>query len=178
MSISRCIIKNNVTNKYKNRLKEINESVKELTDKNIDNIERYGSDDSSITESINSLLNEKNDIMNKINVFNEKLNNVDDDESNEKMSKAEKKKALSDLEFSYDKKFNAFCLSISGYDENKLSNMMEKKKIELKNAKDKKSKANGHFEKAKSDLEIRYITNVCNKCGDMIRKKQKMKKYM
>ena len=84
----------------------------------------------------------------------------------------EQKKALSDLEFSYDKKYNAFCLSVSGYSTEKLENMLQKKTDELKAAKDEKQKAPTRYSRMAAQIKIDYLVNVTNRCKAMIRKKK------
>ena len=82
------------------------------------------------------------------------------------------KKALSDLEFSYDKKYNAFCLSVSGYSIEKLENMLQKKTEELKTAKEDKQKADTRYSKMAAQIKIDYLINATNRCKAMIRKKK------
>lgn len=94
-----------------------------------------------------------------------------------KISRNEKKKQLSDLKFSYDKKYNAFCLSISGYSIDKLEAMLNKKKEELKSAKEKKNESKTHFDRDSAQIEIDFLTKACHKCGDMIRKKKSYHTY-
>lgn len=84
----------------------------------------------------------------------------------------EQKKALSDLEFSYDKKYNAFCLSVSGYSTEKLENMLQKKTEELKAAKEEKQKAPTRYSRMAAQIKIDYLVNVTNRCKAMIRKKK------
>lgn len=86
--------------------------------------------------------------------------------------KEEQKKALSDLEFSYDKKYNAFCLSVSGYSIERLETTLEKKSKELESAKEEKSKAPTRYQKLSAQAKIDYLTNVTNRCKAMIRKKK------
>lgn len=84
----------------------------------------------------------------------------------------EQKKALSDLEFSYDKKYNAFCLSVSGYSTEKLENMLQKKTDELKAAKEEKQKAPTRYSRMAAQIKIDYLVNVTDRCKAMIRKKK------
>lgn len=84
----------------------------------------------------------------------------------------EQKKALSDLEFSYDKKYNAFCLSVSGYSTEKLENMLQKKTEELKSAKEEKRQAPTRYSRMAAQVKIDYLVNVTNRCKAMIRKKK------
>lgn len=84
----------------------------------------------------------------------------------------EQKKALSDLEFSYDKKYNAFCLSVSGYSTEKLEGMLQKKTEELKAAKEEKQKAPTRYSRMAAQIKIDYLVNVTNRCKAMIRKKK------
>ena len=84
----------------------------------------------------------------------------------------EQKKALSDLEFSYDKKYNAFCLSVSGYSTEKLEGMLQKKTEELKAAKEEKQNAPTRYSRMAAQIKIDYLVNVTNRCKAMIRKKK------
>ena len=84
----------------------------------------------------------------------------------------EQKKALSDLEFSYDKKYNAFCLSVSGYSTEKLESMLQKKTEELKAAKEEKQKAPTRYSRMAAQIKIDYLVNVTDRCKAMIRKKK------
>lgn len=93
-------------------------------------------------------------------------------EENQDPPREEQKKALSDLEFSYDKKYNAFCLSVSGYSTEKLENMLQKKTEELKTAKEEKQKAPTRYSRMAAQVKIDYLVNVTNRCKAMIRKKK------
>ena len=84
----------------------------------------------------------------------------------------EQKKALSDLEFFYDKKYNAFCLSVSGYSTKKLEGMLQKKTEELKAAKEEKQQAPTRYSRMAAQVKIDYLVNVTNRCKAMIRKKK------
>ena len=86
--------------------------------------------------------------------------------------KEKQKKALSDLEFSYDKKYNAFCLSVSGYSIDRLESTLEKKTKELESAKEDKVKASTRYSRMAAQVKIDYLTNVTNRCKAMIRKKK------
>lgn len=89
-----------------------------------------------------------------------------------KEKKAADRKALSDLEFSYDKKYNAFCLSVSGYSIEKLQTMLDKKASELEDAKAEKKSAEDRQKKLEAQIKIDYLENVCNRCKAMIKKKK------
>ena len=95
-----------------------------------------------------------------------------EEEKKPEMSRAEEKKALSDLEFSYDKKYNAFCLSVSGYSIDRLQTTLDKKNSELESAKKAKSEAKGRYDRVAAQIKVDYLTNVTNRCKAMIRKKK------
>ena len=80
----------------------------------------------------------------------------------------EQKKALSDLEFSYDKKYNAFCLSVSGYSTEKLENMLQKKTEELKAAKEEKQKAPTRYSRIAAQIKIDYLVNRTSSYGSSL----------
>lgn len=88
----------------------------------------------------------------------------------------EQKKALSDLEFSYDKKYNAFCLSVSGYNIDRLQTTLDKKNKELEDAKKEKSEAKTRYSRMCAQIKIDYLTNVTDRCKAMIRKKKSYRK--
>lgn len=91
---------------------------------------------------------------------------------NQDPPREEQKKALSDLEFSYDKKYNAFCLSVSGYSIDRLDATLQKKNEELKAAKEEKAKAPTRYSKMAAQIKVDYLENVTNRCKAMIRKKK------
>lgn len=84
----------------------------------------------------------------------------------------EQKKALSDLEFAYDKKYNAFCLSVSGYSIDRLDATLQKKNEELKTAKEEKQNAPTRYSRMAAQIKVDYLENVTNRCKAMIRKKK------
>lgn len=90
----------------------------------------------------------------------------------DKAKKAKMRKDLSDLEFSYDKKYNALCLTISGYNTEKLKHTLEKKKVDLESAKKEKQEANSRYDKLAAQIKIDHFENVCKKITAMIRKKE------
>lgn len=91
---------------------------------------------------------------------------------NQDPPREEQKKALSDLEFSYDKKYNAFCLSVSGYSIDRLDATLQKKNEELRAAKEEKAKAPTRYSKMAAQIKVDYLENVTNRCKAMIRKKK------
>lgn len=91
---------------------------------------------------------------------------------NQDPPREEQKKALSDLEFSYDKKFNAFCLSVSGYSIDRLNTTLQKKTEELKAAKEEKQNAPTRYSRMAAQVKVDYLENVTNRCKAMIRKKK------
>lgn len=91
---------------------------------------------------------------------------------NQDPPREEQKKALSDLEFSYDKKFNAFCLSVSGYSIDRLNTTLQKKTEELKAAKEEKQNAPTRYSIMAAQVKVDYLENVTNRCKAMIRKKK------
>lgn len=109
---------------------------------------------------------------NNVNESVESVNEVFGLSKEEKEKKAADRKALSDLEFSYDKKYNAFCLSVSGYSIEKLQNMLDKKASELEDAKAEKKSAEDRQKKLEAQIKIDYLENVCNRCKAMIKKKK------
>lgn len=100
------------------------------------------------------------------------LEGVTEEEKKPEMSRAEEKKALSDLEFSYDKKYNAFCLSVSGYSIDRLQATLDKKNSELDAAKKAKSEAKSRYDRVAAQIKVDYLINVTNHCKAMIRKKK------
>lgn len=90
------------------------------------------------------------------------------------LSKKEKeeKKDLEFTEFGYDKKYNAFCLSVSNYSVDRLEDMLKRKENELSNAKSEKKNAKDRFERKKIQAKINYLENVCTKCRLMIKRKK------
>lgn len=84
----------------------------------------------------------------------------------------EQKKALSDLEFSYDKKYNAFCLSVSGYSVNRLQSTLDKKMEELNSAKADKKAAKTRYQRTAAQIKVDYLNNVIGRCKTIINKKK------
>lgn len=84
----------------------------------------------------------------------------------------EQKHTLSDLEFSYDKKYNAFCLSVSGYSIDRLQSTLDKKNVELKKAKEDKASAKTRYQRTAAQIKVDYLENVTNRCKAMIKKKK------
>lgn len=78
---------------------------------------------------------------------------------------------ISDLELMYDKKYNAFCLSVSDYNIDRLQSTLSKKIDELSKAKEEKKSAKDKYDRLKAQLKIDYIQNICTKCRQMIKKK-------
>lgn len=93
-------------------------------------------------------------------------------ESARSEEKAKEKKDLSDLEFAYDKKYNAFCLTVSGYSAEKLKNTLAKKQSELDAAKKEKKNATNRYDRLSAQIKIDHLENVCKKCNAMIKKKE------
>lgn len=94
------------------------------------------------------------------------------------LSKKEKaqKKQLSDIEFAYDKKYNGFCLSVSGYSIDKLESMLEKQNSDLEKAKAELKSANNSYDKNVARIKIDYFKNTVTKLNAMIKKKKSYKK--
>lgn len=101
-----------------------------------------------------------------------KRDNINETAEENEPPREEQKKALSDLEFSYDKKYNAFCLSVSGYNIDRLQSTLDKKNKELEDAKSEKSEAKTRYYRMCAQIKIDYLTNVTNRCKAMIRKKK------
>lgn len=101
-----------------------------------------------------------------------KRDNINEAAEENEPPREEQKKALSDLEFSYDKKYNAFCLSVSGYNIDRLQSTLDKKNKELEDAKSEKSEAKTRYSRMCAQIKIDYLTNVTNRCKAMIRKKK------
>ena len=93
-------------------------------------------------------------------------------ESARSEEKAKEKKDLSDLEFAYDKKYNAFCLTVSNYSVEKLKNTLAKKQAELDAAKKEKKDAKTRYDRLSAQIKIDHLENVCKKCNTMIKKKE------
>ena len=93
-------------------------------------------------------------------------------ESARSEEKAKEKKDLSDLEFAYDKKYNAFCLTVSNYSAEKLKNTLAKKQSELDAAKKEKKDAKTRYDRLSAQIKIDHLENVCKKCNTMIKKKE------
>ena len=93
-------------------------------------------------------------------------------ESARSEEKAKMRKDLSDLEFSYDKKYNAFCLTVSSYSAEKLKNTLAKKQAELDAAKKEKKNATNRYDRLSAQIKIDHLENVCKKCNAMIKKKE------
>lgn len=93
-------------------------------------------------------------------------------ESARSEEKTKMRKDLSDLEFSYDKKYNAFCLTVSSYSAEKLKNTLAKKQAELDAAKKEKKNATNRYDRLSAQIKIDHLENICKKCNDMIKKKE------
>lgn len=83
------------------------------------------------------------------------------------------KASLSDLELSYDRKFNAFCLSVSSYSPEKLQNTLAQKQKVLSDAQKEKKDAKDRYAKLAAQLKIDYLKNTIDKTNALIKKKSK-----
>lgn len=83
------------------------------------------------------------------------------------------KASLSDLELSYDRKFNAFCLSVSSYSPEKLRNTLIQKQNALTDAQKEKKEAKDRYAKLAAQLKIDYLKNTIDKTNALINKKSK-----
>ena len=83
---------------------------------------------------------------------------------NKKKDKEENKITAQQLEDKYDKKYNAFCLSVSKYGKEKLANLMDKKIIELKLAQDDLKESKDKDDRVELKIKIDYLKNIINRC--------------
>ena len=83
------------------------------------------------------------------------------------------KASLSDLELSYDRKFNAFCLSVSSYSPEKLRNTLLQKQNALSAAQKEKKEAKDRYAKLAAQLKIDYLKNTIDKTNALIKRKSK-----
>lgn len=93
----------------------------------------------------------------ELGFFNKKKDDKDKKEEKPKITAQQ-------LEDKYDKKYNGFCLSISKYSKEQITNLMNKKAIELKLAQDELKETKDSDERLELKIKIDYLKNVIHRC--------------